>query len=188
MRRGRGRLVGIVVVLTLAATIGAPFYVRALRIWSNERNASAALKNLADAELEFRSNDFDDNRISDFWTGDVARLHRGGLIPREVAEADANPLDPLVATPRPYNGYLFVALNTCVIDGLMEPYRQDTGGTPEMGNVHNYSYFGFCAYPAEYGVTGRLTFVINEGNTMYKLDTGGEPVLRWPEPQSSGID
>ena len=40
--------------------------------------------------------------------------------------------------------------------------------------------FAFCAYPAEYGVTGTKTFIVNEGNTVLWNDTGGEPVLEWP--------
>jgi hypothetical protein len=39
--------------------------------------------------------------------------------------------------------------------------------------------FGFCAYPADYGRTGKWTFVINESGKLYRVDTGGEPIRRW---------
>ena len=40
--------------------------------------------------------------------------------------------------------------------------------------------FGYCAYPAEYGVSGVRTFILNENNTIFWKDTQGEPVLEWP--------
>ena len=49
-----------------------------------------------------------------------------------------------------------------------------------MGKVHNNAIFGFCTYPAEYGVTGLMTIILNEGNTLFKKDTQGQPVLEWP--------
>ncbi len=164
------------------------------RIRDNERNASTTLKTLSYAEADFRANDRDSNQVNDFWTGDVAGLYNvrpnGGthtpeikLILLAIAEADARPLKPLVASPVPYHGYYFIALDE---DGSMpdakdRPYKKDTGGTPPMGKVHNESKFGFCAYPAEYGVTGRYTFIINENNTIFRSDTTGKPVTRFPD-------
>jgi hypothetical protein len=84
---------------------------------SNERNASINLKVITSAEADFRSNDRDKNGVNDFWTGDVSGLYSLDvgdgplkLIPREVAEADAAPLKPLVPSPVPFKGYLFRAL------------------------------------------------------------------------------
>lgn len=164
------------------------------RLNQNEREASAALKGLPRAEADFRANDRDWNHVNDFWTGDVAGLfyvrpNSGenspeiALIPRAVAEADAKPLKALTSSPVPYHGYYFVALD---LDATLkgtgeESYRVDTLGEPRMGKVHNTSKFGFCAYPAEYGVTGRKTFIINENNTLFGIDLGGKPMTEWPD-------
>lgn len=170
------------------------FEWRKSQLDENERKVERAIKSLASAEADFRANDRDWNHINDFWTGDVAGLFyvrpnngEGGpevaLIPRELAEADAAPLKPLCPKPVPYHGYFFVILEEDeTLKGSPEQfYRQDTLGEPRMGKVHNTSKFGFCAYPAEYGVTGKFTFIINENNTVFRLDNGGKPMRVWPD-------
>jgi outer membrane lipoprotein-sorting protein len=161
---------------------------------SNERNASACLKTIATAQADFRANDRDNNKINDFWTGDVASLYTlvpdGSkeaikLIELSVAAADAAPLDDGAeirksSRPAPKAGYHFRAMTTDNSSGTPEPYGMDTGGVKSRGKVYNHSRFGVCAYPAEYGVGGTKTYIINEGNTIFVRDTEGEPVLEWP--------
>jgi len=166
---------------------------------ANERKASTSLQTLAAAEADFRSNDRDGNRVNDFWTGDVAGLYTlkdpdGNmikLIELGVALADAAPLGAGAAqgryvapstlgTLRPKAGYYFRAMTHDTSSGKSEPYAISTGGEPDLGKVHHLSSFGFCAYPAEYGVSGTRTFIINEGNTIAWKDTMGEPVLEFP--------
>jgi hypothetical protein len=195
---------GIVGASLVALSMGAYTRWRSDRIRENEQAASIAIKSLSVAEADFRANDRDWNHVNDFWTGDVAGLYyvrpndgtnapEIGLIPREVAEADAAPLKALVPVPVPYHGYFFIALiEDDSLKGSAESiFRQDTGGSPPMGKVHNTSKFGFCAYPAEYGVTGKFTFLINENNTVFKLDNGGKPAMAWPDdspPRKSDWD
>ena len=149
------------------------------RILHNERQASAMLKTLATAEADFRANDRDGNRVQDFWVADVTGLFRhGGLIEREVAEADAAPEKGLVKEPVPYHGYYFIALkNYHGLSGELLEYRSDTDDSGRR--VHNNSRFGFCAYPVEFGVTGNVTFIINEGNTIFKAEQPG-PIIKYP--------
>lgn len=164
----------------LALACGLAFTIRYLILeWRNrnEQTAAAMLKLLTVAEVDFRSNDRDDNQINDFWTGDVAGLFRFGLIDREVAEADAAPLQSLVPTARPYHGYFLCVL---VTDETGAPYAGPSDGKDRRGAVYNTSKFGFCAYPANYPTSGRWTFIVNEGNTIFKQDAGGKPVLRYP--------
>jgi hypothetical protein len=185
----------ITIVLGVSASaFGAYFFVIIPdQCRSNERDAMATLKMLSAVEADFRANDRDWNHVNDFWTGDVAGLyyiksHEKGnekeihLIDRGVAEADGAPLKALVQSPIPYRGYVFIVLDEDdTLEGSDERiYRQDTGGNPPMGKVHNTSKFGFCAYPAKYGVTGHHTFIVNENNTVFKLDIGGKPVRHWP--------
>lgn len=154
----------------------------------NERNASAHLKVFASAEADFRANDRDGNRVNDFWTADVSGLYRmpvgdpSKLIEKSAAEADAEPaadVGPLLVDfPVPKGGYLFRVMRADRSQDPAEAYRQDTDQSGQKWR--NISRFGFCAFPAEYGVSGRSTFILNEGNTVFKRDTGGEPVLEWP--------
>jgi hypothetical protein len=164
------------------------------RIGEHEREVSRLLKSLTSAEADFRANDRDWNHVNDFWTGDVAGLYyvtpnvQGAppeirLIERGIAEADARPLKPLVPAPVPYHGYYFLAMDED--DGLRgDPerlYKQDTDGNPFMGKVHNTSKFGFCAYPAQYGVTGRFTYIVNENNTIFRINLGGQAMPHFPD-------
>jgi hypothetical protein len=176
----------ILVVLVLAAGGACALWIRLRREDrnANERAASACLETIDAAQLDFRANDRDGNRVNDFWTGDVAGLYYLAasvgpgrsesvrLIPPEIARADA-------AHPGavPHHGYFFVAMQT---DENGIPYRQVTDPRPGVKPERNLSKFAFCAYPAEYGRTGRFTFIIDEGNRRFKIDTAGKPVLKWP--------
>lgn len=158
----------------------------------DERMASACLKTLATAQADFRSNDRDNNRVNDFWTGDVASLYAlvpaGGtepikLIELSVAAADGAPLEEGAAIEKfaerqPKAGYHFRMMLKDNSGGTPQEYQQDTDG--KGAKTRNTSRFGICAYPAEYGVTGTRTYILNEGNTIFCKDTGGEPVLEWP--------
>jgi hypothetical protein len=167
---------------------------------ANERNASSSLKTLAAASADFRANDRDNNRINDFWVGDVSGLYRinpgdGGikLIEISIALADARPRAPLdksevfagsklIALPSPgatKAGYRYAAVPKYQEDGKDAPYHSGDGRCP--------SKFGFCSYPAEYGTAGKFTFLITEENTVWRKDTGGKPVEVTPEdPRAQG--
>lgn len=149
------------------------------RIASNERAASDVLRHLVTAEADFRLHDRDSNGINDYWTADISRLWgHGHLIDLDLAHADSHAINPLTPTPIPRSGYLFVAMETDGSTLPAEEYRQDTD--KKSGRVHHLSKFGICAYPAGYGVTGAHTLIISEGNTIFKFDTGGKTMLRWP--------
>jgi RNA polymerase sigma factor (sigma-70 family) len=147
----------------------------------HEREASANLKMLSTAEADFRANDRDENKIHDFWTGDVSGLYlfeRGPegrmllqMIPYEVARADAAPL--VRATER----------------GPLTPRRSHAGYwykmLPVASSRDNRSLreFAIAAYPAEYGDSGRRTFVINENNNVYWKDLKGGAPGAWPSEE-----
>ncbi|GEM_PF-1229793 len=175
---------------------------------SAERNAMGTIKTLATAQADFRSNDRDCNRVQDFWTGDVAGLYcidntsTGAekpsmikLIELSVALADHAPISGLtiqgennysksvetLGKRAPKAGYWYLAMKEdlqVTANGGDGTYRQNTGVAKEA--VYNTSRFGFCAFPAEYGKSGKKTFIINEGNTLFWKDTGGKPVENWP--------
>jgi outer membrane lipoprotein-sorting protein len=162
---------------------------------ANELSAPACLKTLATAEADFRANDRDQNHINDFWTGDVASLYtlvpEGAkdssimLIDVSIALADAAPLDEGAALEKygeqePRSGYWFRVMVKDHSETPPVEYQQETTGKAGAPKARNHSRFGFCCYPAEYGVTGKRTFIINEANTIFWKDTGGEPVLEWP--------
>lgn len=168
----------------------------------NSRNASGSLKTIATAQSDFRSNDRDNNGVNDYWTGDIAGLHRIDnsscspaqaahikLIEVSVAAADLWGGTPKGCTVRGidnYNrpitaefpllakaGYWYMTLYE---DRSAPPegrvYRQNTGGAEEAN--HNLSRFGAAAMPESYGRSGRQVFLINERNTLFKRDFDGD--------------
>ena len=175
----------------------------------NDRNASATLRTLATAEADFRANDRDANRVNDFWVADVSGLYRidaGGsirLIEQADALADAKPCVPLdkegllpgaakehasklvaMGKPAPKAGYWFA---------VIEKYQAEKGAEKGAeiryndGNGRSSAKFGLCAYPAEYGKTGKRTFILNEENSVWAKDTGGKPPDVFPSaPEKAG--
>jgi general secretion pathway protein G len=176
---------------------------------SSERNASATLKTIATAQADFRSNDRDNNLVNDFWVADVYSLYAlcpllidGNalkpdpkperskailLIEPSAAEADAAPTKVpgrLAApdVPAAKAGYFFRAVEK---DEEGKPYGEDTDGRGEK--FRNRTKFAFCAYPADYGKGGKLTFLMTEDCTIWRKDTGGKPVTQTPaEPAKEG--
>lgn len=171
------------------ATLYLLHHARQNRIRFNERKAEEALWWLSNAELTFHARDLDSNGVHDYWTEDVAGLNylgtpAGGsgpsasihLIPRDLTIADAAYRGRIPEVTRPYCGYFFQAME---VDSTGAPYQQDTDGSRRK--VHHLSKFAFCAFPAEYGVTGRETIWITERRSVvHMLDNGGEPILKCP--------
>ena len=152
-------------------------HVRRELISSNERSAGAALKDITMAEADFRANDRNRNNVNDFWTADVRGLSKFGLIKPSLALADATfPNEP--ERLRPLEGYLFAALEMDDSETPPVPYREDTD--KQSGKVHNFARFGFVAFPAEQGMTGRHIFIINENNTIFWRDTPCPVPRNWP--------
>ncbi len=186
---------------TLVGTGGDPANIPA-----NERNASTCLKTITTAQADFRSNDRDGNRTMDFYTRDVAGLYAlkpaigaaleatagkegeshaiNRLIEPSLAKADTTedrweyPVLE-IKEPEPKSGYFFAALKQCEIGGKVEAYHAGSG--------RNLDMFGYIAYPAEYGVTGKLTLIVNEDNTIWMKDVGVEDIDTFPAaPAAAG--
>ena len=159
---------------------------------ANEKSAAMSMKTLAIAEADFRANDRDSNGLHDFWVGDVSGLYRYTinnkeikLIDKAIADADATPLKtPALSAlklpqPAPKSGYLFAVLPRYV--------DKDKPAAYHSGNGRNAQKFGFTAYPAEPGKSGRLTFLIGESNTLWEKDLGGKPPDGFPaDPAKEG--
>lgn len=145
---------------------------------SNERSAEFSLRTLSTAEADYRANDRDGNGINDFWTADVSEFSRLGILPKYVGLADASPHTPLVPKPIPHNGYYFAALEMDDSERPPESYRQDTDR--KSGKVHHLQKFGFVAYPATPGFTGRWVFIVNENNSMWYSRDATRMPQAWP--------
>lgn len=177
----------------IVAAIAVPRLMMA-RSAAQEVSALSELRVLTTAEFIWRANDSDGNGMNDFWTGDVAGLYafkdsQGqpvGLIEEALALADASPQqehDLAGGSPVPKNGYYFSVLT---LDDQGNLYQADTDGDGRA--VENTERFAFCAWPAQYPATGRLTYMVDESGIVYAKDNGGAAVTQWPglDPTQSG--
>ena len=131
---------------------------------ADTRGHVAPLKTLAAAQAHFKAGDLDGNGASDFWRKDVRGLSEAlgynglplGLIDPSIAAADAHPASAYGGdgARAPKGGYWYKAI-------------------PHAGEVEpNLNRFAFCAYPDDYGFSGKDTYLIDEGNTLFRKDLG----------------
>lgn len=197
------KIIGGLALVAVVVAIAIPGLIQSNRA-SGERSFGSSLRILATAEADFRSNDRDGNKVMDYWTGDVAGLYciapgPGApnpanaikLIELSIAGADSDPLKGVTDPPyvplssfiesRPKGGYWAWALREDASVTPPERYRQEPKAQSPGSRYYNTKAFGFIAYP-ERREWGRMAFIINEGNTMFKrpIDGGIRPGTRTP--------
>lgn len=185
----------ILMLLSFIAALAIPGLVASRRAY-NQLNAGSYLKTIATAEADFRANDRNGNKVTDFWTLDVAGLYCAVSVPDaeaglnepiklieiSVCSADAQPrgvVGPLYRDPAlltyqaPAGGYWFWAITSDLSSPMLaqQAYRQVTGGITiggkdDMNAWYNTQRFGFLAYPDSLRA-GRYCYIINENNTIW---------------------
>lgn len=155
------------------------FLIRSQCGAGGERNAAASLKTITVAQVDFRSNDRDGNKVNDFWRGDIAGLY--GLCPPgtdemvklieiSVAGADSHPLDAGSTPPRPgkMTGLTYYATRAPKAGCY---WFRAIRHADEKDGVDANSRFAACAFPDSRSA-GRLTYVVDERNVIWKRDLG----------------
>jgi hypothetical protein len=159
-----------------------PVEMRARRIGSDELDAIEICHGYVEAQLKYASQD----RAKDGMLEYAPRLmstpgRQDGLF----WEGASEPLVP--------EGFAHAAWDGGVRKGRAKPYHGyyfrvlDGQGPDAPGGAHNYFIkgkliggFGLVAWPAEYGVTGIHTFIVNHDNLVFQKDivpTPGKPPL-----------
>ncbi len=148
------------------------------RIGRNELNTIQVFLAYVAAQREYAGKDRNGDGIQYAQHFLSRKGKKDGLYWEATPEEEISPLGPLLARaaeegyafrkgekPVPYHGYYFKILKSqgsnapggeldYVVDGKM------VGG------------FGLLAYPAEYGVSGIMTFVVNQQGIVYEKDLG----------------
>jgi hypothetical protein len=149
------------------------------RVGANELGAIQTLLATVDAQREYAVGDLDGNGFNDYAQRFLSTPgKRDGLFWPVSANEPLSPLGPLVGEaarkgygkksdgkPAPYHGYHF---------------RMLTGqGKSAAGGAYSYLVngkmiggFAAVAYPAKYGVSGVMTFVVSHDATVYQKNLG----------------
>jgi len=152
------------------------------RIGMNELGAIAVCRTYVDAQREYASQDRDGDGVlayAQFLHSDP-NTHDGLFWPAQPDE-ELSPFGPLIAAAHaegyehtakminehlaPYHGYYFKILTR---QGKHAP-----GGKYDyIINGHMIAGFALVAWPAEWGNTGVMTFIVNQQGKVYQSDLG----------------
>lgn len=148
------------------------------RVGGNERNAIHVLRAYIDAQREFASRDRDGDGVLQYAQklASTPGKQDGLYWPANVAKGEeASPFGPLIAESAgylkghtegdPYRGYHFRILTRQGKDAPGGAYNYVINGRMIAG-------FAMVAYPAEYGNSGVMTFIVSHNGKVYEKDLG----------------
>lgn len=156
--------------------------IRNRRIGRNELEVLGVLRAYVDAQRDYASQDRDGDDVLEYaqtiWS---APGQRDGLYWPTDLDGALSPLGPMVAHaqgegyysstardaagPQPFHGYLFKILKS---QGKHAP-----GGKYDyVINGNMIGGFAMVAWPAEYGESGIMTFLVNQQGRVYQRDLG----------------
>jgi len=150
------------------------------RIGRNELNTLGAVRGYVEAQTEYASIDRDGDEVSEFATKIRSEPNKfDGLYWETAPGQPESPLGPLFAeakaagyqakssaeTAMPFHGYLYKILTR---QGSNVP-----GGKYDyIINGNMIAGFALVAFPAVYGSSGIMTFVVNHRGKIYQKDLG----------------
>ena len=150
------------------------------RIGRNELSAIQVCQAYVDAQREYAREDHDGDGLLKYAMKFVSDGGKKNGLYWETKEGEApSPLGPLVANaraagysakqtggkPTPYYGYFYKILTAQGKDAPGGAYDYVVNGKIIGG-------FALVAYPAQYGVSGVMTFIVNHDGIVYQKDLG----------------
>lgn len=148
------------------------------RIGANERNALIVLNAYLDAQKEYASVDRDGDGVLQYAQrlGSTPGKHDGLYWPADASKGEErSPFGPLVAEAAaylkghkaadPYRGYYFKILTR---QGKSAP----GGAYSYIINGRMIAGFAMVAYPAQYGQSGVMTFIVSHNGKIFEKNLG----------------
>ncbi len=174
-----GLSVSGVFIAGVAAAVAIPTMSRE-RTNQNEMMASMRLRQVVSVQASWREMDPDANGVNDYAVASVWEMYghkdANGVevqyIEPSLAQADFGKLGVEAV---PVSGYYFAMID---MDDTGAAYKDQAG-----------SKFAVCAWPAAYGATGKMTYIVNEEGRIFSKDLGGlGKVEQWPgvDPTTDG--
>lgn len=148
------------------------------RIGADELSTIKVLEAYVQAQREYYSLDRDDDGVLEFAQRVMSTKDmRDGLYWEAGEGEDPSPMGPLFASaskegyefdatkPSPYHGYYFKILAAQGPDAA-------GGSFPYVVNGNMVAGFAMVAWPADYGNSGIMTFLVNANGLVYQKDLG----------------
>jgi hypothetical protein len=148
------------------------------RVGGNERNAIYVLNAYIDAQRAYAARDRDGDGVLQYAqkVSSTPGKHDGLYWPADETKGEeASPFGPLIAEGTaylkghvagdPYRGYYFRILTRQGKDAAGGAYNYVINGRMIAG-------FAMVAYPAEYGRSGVMTFIVSHNGKVYEKDLG----------------
>lgn len=151
------------------------------RIGTNELTAISVMREYVEAQVRYASADRDGDDVLEY----AQRVNstsgqRDGLYWVSQEPGDESPLGPFVSESAdylegrekdaPFKGYYFKVLSR---QGANAP-----GGRYDyVINGNMIGGFAMIAYPAEYGNSGIMSFIVNQQGVVYERDLGDETIV-----------
>ena len=162
------------------------------RIGANERNAITVLRAYLDAQRQYASKDRNADGVLEYAQklGSAPGKQDGLYWPADPAKGEeASPFGPLIAASANYlkghatgdafRGYHFRILTQ---QGKSAP----GGAFSYVINGRMIAGFAMIAYPAEYGVSGVMSFIVSNNGTIYQKNIAqGAQQIRTFNPDAS---
>jgi hypothetical protein len=149
--------------------------VLARRVGANELNAIDVCRGYVEAQMKYAENDRAADGNLEYAqtivgkTGKHEGLYVEGesdhLVPKSFADAAAVMLAAQGKKPQPYHGYFFHILKA-------QGPAAEGGAMDYVVKGEMIGGFALVAWPAEYGVSGVNTFIVNHHGVVYQKDLG----------------
>jgi len=155
------------------------------RVGKNELAAIEVCRAIVDAQVDYAAEDRDGDRVLEYarqFLSDSGK--KNGLYWPVLEGEDPSPLGPLLARAsreasiikkpvgdlKPYHGYFY---------RILTAQGKQAGGGARDYLVQGKMIGGFAvvAYPAEYGKTGIMTFIVNQEGVVYEKNLGANTAV-----------
>jgi Protein of unknown function (DUF2950) len=151
------------------------------RIGKNELEAIDVLHEYADAQREYASRDWNGDGVTEFARRFFSTPGKKDGLYWEAKEGEEeSPFGALVATatqegyahsknakPSPFHGYYFKILTA-------QGKHAEGGAFDYVVNGKMILGFALVAYPAQYGASGVMTFIVNQNGIVYQKNLGSK--------------
>ena len=149
----------------------------ARRIGTNELSVINVMLAIVDAQRDYAAADHTRDGVREYARRfESTAGTRDGLYWPTATNEPPSPLGPMVKTasaegyrkteaPTPYHGYLFRMLTG-------QTKNAKGGALDYIVKGHMIGGFAAVAYPAQYGNSGIMTFIVNHDGTVYQKDLG----------------